>query len=96
MSEYSKIQPMRQASATFETAVVKTDEFVMLCEAGVANGSTVEEAYEDAKMIDHLLHMKHLHLVVHGEVKKTKAGYFRKSTGLFDSFERIIESRLHA
>lgn len=83
----------RVASDTFGTSVMKTDEFYLFVQAAVENGSSLEEAYEDAKMIDDILHIKHLHLIVHGEIKKTKTGGFRKGSDLYSAIESAIEAR---
>ena len=82
------------ASETFETAVVKTDEAVMLVQAAVENGADLETAYDDMKMIDDLLHMKRLHLAIHGQIKKTQAGHFRKGSTLYNALDSIISARV--
>lgn len=81
-------------SELFETSVMKTDEVVLFIKTAVENGSSLEDAYDDMNLIDDLLHMQRLHIAVHGFVRRTKAGHLRKGTSLYDSFERIIESRI--
>lgn len=53
----------------------------------------VNEAKEDMKMIDSILHMKRLHLVVHGHIKYTTRGHLRKGTSVYNSMESIINAR---
>lgn len=83
----------RIGSETFETSVMKTDEVVLFIKAATENGSDLDTAYEDMRMIDDILHIKHLHLVVHGSIKTTKAGHMRKGTSLYDAINDIITSR---
>lgn len=83
----------RIASETFGTSVMKTDEAFLFVKAAVENGNDLETAYDDMKMIDDILHFKRVHFAVHGTIKKTKAGYFRKGTSLYDGINGIIESR---
>jgi hypothetical protein len=83
----------RIGSETFGTSVMKTDEAFLFVKAATENGVDLETAYDDMKMIDDILHMKRLHMVVHGEIKKTKAGYLRKGTFLYDAINSIIGAR---
>lgn len=80
-------------SETFGTSIMKTDEVVLFVKAARENGADLATAVEDMHMIDDILHLKRLHLAVHGVIKKTKAGYLRKGTGLYDAINDIIGSR---
>lgn len=84
----------RIGSETFGTAVMKTDEAFLFVKAATEAGSDLETAYDDMKMIDDMLHFKRLHLAVHGQIKTTKAGYFRKGTSLYDGMNDILIGRL--
>lgn len=55
----------------------------------------ISEAKEDMKMIDSILHMKRLHLVVHGHIKYTSRGNLRKGTSVYNSMESIINARVN-
>ena len=83
----------RIASETFGTSVIKTEEVVLFVKAATESGVDLETAYDDMKMIDDILHLKRLHLAVHGFINKTKAGYFRKGTSLYDAISDVIGAR---
>jgi hypothetical protein len=59
----------RIGSETFGTSVMKTDEAFLFVKAATENGVDLETAYEDMKMINDILHLKRLHMVVHGFIK---------------------------
>lgn len=61
----------RIGSETFGTSVMKTDEAFLFVKAATENGVDLETAYEDMKMINDILHLKRLHMVVHGFIKTT-------------------------
>lgn len=84
----------RVASEIFETAIMKPDECVLFIKAATENGSDLNKAYEDMKMIDDLLHAKHIHFAVHGYIKTTASGNLRKGTDLYSTFNKIIEGRV--
>lgn len=83
----------RIASEVFDTSVMKTEEVILFVKAATENGSDLETAYDDMRMIDDILHLKRLHLAVHGQIKKTKAGHLRKGTSLYDAISDVIGSR---
>lgn len=83
----------RIVSETFGTSVMKTDEAFLFVKVARDNGADLETAYEDMKMIDDILHLKRLHLVVHGHIKTTKAGNLRKGTSLYDAISDVIGAR---
>jgi hypothetical protein len=80
-------------SEIFQTSVMKTEEVLLFVKAAVENGSSIEEANEDMRMVDDILNIKRIHMVVHGEIKRTRSGHLRKGTSLYDSIEAIINSR---
>lgn len=82
------------ASEVFNTAVMKTNEVVLFVQAATESGADLETAYDDMRMIDTLLHLKRLHLVVHGQIKRTKAGHLRKGTSLYDAMDGVINGRV--
>lgn len=83
----------RTGSETFGTSVMKTDEAFLFVKVATGAGSDLETAYEDMKMIDDILHLKRLHLAVHGQIKRTQAGHLRKGTSLYDAISDVIGSR---
>jgi hypothetical protein len=83
----------RVGSVTFGTAVMKTDEAFLFVKAATEAGSDLETAYDDMKMIDDILHLQRLHLVVHGVIKRTKAGHLRKGTSLYEAISDVIGGR---
>lgn len=83
----------RIGSETFETSVMKTDEVILFIKGATNLGVDLETAYNDMKMIDDILHLKRLHLVVHGSIKTTRAGHLRKGTSLYDAISDLIGSR---
>jgi hypothetical protein len=83
----------RIASETFGTAIMKTDEAFLFIKAATENGIDLETAYDDMKMIDDILAMKRIHLAVIGHITKTKAGYLRKNSSIYDAMNDIINSR---
>lgn len=85
----------RIGSETFATSVMKTDEAFLFVKAATESGADLETAYDDMKMIDDILHLKRLHLVVHGQIKTTKAGHLRKGTSLYDAISDVIGARCH-
>lgn len=93
MNNTKSIYTPRVASETFETSVMKTDEAFLFVKAATENGADLETAYEDMKMIDDILHIKRLHIVVHGSIKTTRAGFLRKGTSLYDAINDVITDR---
>lgn len=91
----NQIHNFRLASETFGTSVMKTDEVVLFVKAAVDNGVDLETAYEDMQTIDTLLHIKKLHLAVHGTIKYTRSGNFRKGSTLYDAFNSILEGKVN-
>ena len=84
----------RVASEIFGTAIIKSDEFVLLVKAATESGTDLETACEDAKMIDKLLHMKKLHFAVSNNIKYTRAGHLKKDSSLYACYMDVIEARL--
>ncbi len=91
----NSIYTRRIASETFETSIIKTEEAFLFVKAAMESGVDIETAYDDMKMIDDILHIKHLHFVVHGIIKKTKTGNLRKGTSLYDAINDVINGRLN-
>lgn len=83
----------RIGSQTFGTSVMKTDEVFLFVKAATENGTDLETAYEDMKMIDDILHLKRLHLALYGQIKKTASGRLRKGSQLYDAISDVIGSR---
>jgi hypothetical protein len=84
----------RVGSQTFDTAIMKTDEVFIFIKACTDSGATLNEAYEDMKMIDNMLHMKRLHLAMYGHINKTRSGNLRKGSGIYNAIDGILNSRL--
>jgi hypothetical protein len=77
----------------YGTSVIKKEECLLFVQTALENGSEVKDALQDMRMIDTLLHIKQLHLIVHGSIRKTRAGYFRKGSSLYEAFDSVIEGR---
>lgn len=80
-------------SEKFGTEVMKDEECLLFADACLENGSSVQDAISDMRMIDAMLHAERLHLMVGKQVQRTRAGYYRKGSGLSYTFEKIIEAR---
>lgn len=79
-------------SAKYGTAVVKTDEYLLLAETMIENGATVSQARQDIEFLDDCISMSRMVNVI-GRAKSitvTKAGNLRKGRKLSD----FISSRL--
>lgn len=85
--------PMRIGSEKYGTMEMKTDEVVLFVESCVENGSPMKEAVADMRMLDALLYSKRLHTVVHGHIKTTSRGHYRKGSTLYDTMVGIIDGR---
>jgi len=72
---------------------MKTDEVYIFIKAATERGIDLETAYDDMRMIDDILHLKKIHFAIHGEIKRTKAGYLRKGTSLYDAISDMIGAR---
>lgn len=82
-----------KGSEVFETEIMTNDEVVLFIKAANENGTDLNTAYEDMKMIDNILYAKRLHLMVHGFIKTTTRGYLRKGTSLYNVIDGIIDAR---
>jgi hypothetical protein len=85
---------MRVASEKYGTAIMKTEEVLTFVEAAVENGSDIQEAVDDMRMIDSLLYMKKLHLAVYGHIRRTSKGNLRKGSDLYSSLMSVIDGRI--
>jgi len=73
---------------------MKDSEVLMFVDCVLENnGGDVEQAIQDMKMIDSMLKMKKLHIVVHGTLKTTKNGNFRKNVTLLDAYDSVLDAR---
>lgn len=72
---------------------MKEEECLLFVETCLENGSNVHEAIEDMRMIDNLLNMERIHLVVHGEVKRTASGHYRRGTTLANALDSVVSAR---
>jgi hypothetical protein len=84
----------RIGSATFGTSVMKTEEAFLYVKSAIEGGADLETAHDDMRMIDDILHLKQIHSVVHGSIKRTKAGHLRKGTSLYDAINDLIGARV--
>lgn len=82
-------------ASKYGTNVMKDEEVLIFVNTAIENGSDVESAIHDMKMIDALLQSKRLHLAVFGHVKYTKNGNIRKGTHLYATMEKIVEGRMN-
>lgn len=80
----------RSGSETFETAIVKTDDFILLAQIMVENGSSTEEAYLQIMAIDDMLRLMQS-VVLINKLKYTRTGRLRKNASLSD----LIEGRIN-
>jgi hypothetical protein len=82
-------------TGTFGNMEMKDSEVVLFVAVAMQNnGGNLGEAEQDFKMIDAMLKMKRLHMVVHGSLKKTKNGNFRKNMTLLDAYESVLDARI--
>ena len=95
MNKQKSTYTPRIGSETFGTSVMKTDEAFLFCKAGIDNGADQQTALDDMHMIDNMLHLKRLHIAVHGAVSKTKSGFFRKGTHLYDAYNDMLNGRVN-
>jgi hypothetical protein len=83
-----------KGSLTFGTSIMNAEEFFIFAKAAIEGGVDMNTAYDDAKMIDDMLHFKRLHLAVFNHVKYTRAGHVRKDATIYKTYEAMIESRI--
>lgn len=74
----------------FGTAVMKTDECVLMASAMKANGSTNEEILADMELLDDLLSIQRIR-VIGRAVMYTNSGRVRKDT----TMQGMIDNRLN-
>ena len=77
----------------YNTQVMKDEECLLYLQTALENGSDVNEAIQDMRMIDNLLSVERNHLISFGAIKKTGRGYYRKGTMLSDNLENVINAR---
>lgn len=94
MTKEQKYIP-RIASELFGTAIIKADEALLMVQSNMeVNGGDMEQAYDDMKLIDDLLHVKQLHISLYGfGSARTANGNIRKNSTLHHSLMAAIESR---
>lgn len=77
----------------YGTEIMTDEECLLFVDSTLDNGMEVKDAIEDMKMIDNLLMAKRTHLLSFGSINKTRAGYARKGTGLYDTLMSIVDAR---
>jgi hypothetical protein len=77
----------------YGTSVMKDEECLLFAETAIENGSDVNEAIQDMRMIDNLLTAERNHLLVFGTISKTKTGNYRKGSLLSTTLENVINAR---
>jgi hypothetical protein len=83
-------------SEKYRTEIMNDEEVEVMFEAAMEhNNDDPVEALQDVRLIDTLLHIKRLHFVVHGQIKRTAAGNIRKGSDLYTSMEAVINGRVN-
>jgi len=82
-------------SNKYETSVMKDSEVLMFLETALENGSTVENAIQDMRMIDNMLYAERLHIGMGKLAQKTKNGFYRKGSHLHNTMMSILEGRVN-
>lgn len=73
---------------------MKDEEAMLFVETCLENGSGVDEALQDMRMIDNMLSAERNYILVAKVVTKTSRGYYRKNSSLHDQWQRILEGRV--
>ncbi len=81
-------------SDIFDTVNIKTDEYILLAKVGIENGSTVEQADKDIRLIDDLLQLQKVQIIISGN-RRTVTGRLRKDSAMLDFMERRIEQEIN-
>lgn len=79
----------------YRTSEMKKEEVETFMEAALReNGDDMSEAWQDMRMIDAMLYAKRLHAAVGHEVRKTRAGYYRKGSDIYTMMDGIVQARV--
>ena len=94
--QYSEVdcKTYKMKKSKYGFSIVKDDEALLLMQSAFENNDgDPKEALQDVKMIDHLLHATRLHIITGHNIRRTAAGYLRKGTSLYDTYNSIIGAR---
>ena len=80
-------------SSTFDTSVVRTDEYILLAETIVENGGTVEEAALMISAIDDMLAIQRMECITNA-MRFTPTGRLRKNASLSDMLSGRLDQLL--
>ena len=80
-------------SLTFDTSVVRTDEYILLAETIVENGATVEEAAITISAIDDMLAIQRMECIANA-VRFTPTGRLRKNVSMLDMISGRLDQLL--
>jgi hypothetical protein len=77
----------------YGTEIMKDEECLLFAETAIENGTDIDVALQDMRMIDTLLQAERNHLLSQGFISRTRSGYYRKGSMLSDTFNNIINAR---
>ncbi|CAB4138957.1 hypothetical protein UFOVP350_31 [uncultured Caudovirales phage] len=80
----------QSGSELFGTAVMKSEEYVMMAEVMVENGYSVEQAALEIAALDDMLHMQRMRLVIIKNAR-TQKGFMRSDATLRDFMNRRLD-----
>lgn len=78
-------------SVTFGTNIVKTDEYILLAETMVENGSSIQQAALEIEAIDDMLRIHRMELIINYN-RFTKTGRMRKNVSLLDLLDGRVNN----
>ena len=81
---------MGTGSELFGTQVMKADEYVMMAEVMVQNGSSMEQAALELEALDDMLQMQQMRLVILKNAR-TEKGRMRRDAMLMDFIDRRLD-----
>lgn len=82
-------------SNKYETSVMKDSEVLLFLETALENGSSIDSAIQDMRMIDNMLYAERLHIGMGKLAQKTKNGFYRKGSHLHNTMMSILEGRVN-
>lgn len=80
-------------SLTFDTTVIRTDEYVLLAETMVENGASVEEAAVTISAIDDMMIIQRMQIITN-TMRFTTTGRLRKDHNMVDMLSRRLDQLL--
>lgn len=81
---------MSSGSSIFQTAVVKTDEYLLLASVMKANGSTTQQISLEIEAIDNMLSMQRIRSIISSR-RFTSTGRIRKDSSLTNMIDKRLD-----